>query len=140
VAVWRVISFDLFSSFSPHHYVGFYFFVPHPPPLRLPPSITRCLLICLWQLVSINLSLSTCLYRHVSINFHCLYPHFVYPLAYSNLSVSTCLCLYQCGTWGLYSWFVAAIVAGDAVGDAGGTPQWFGVAGAALGGTLDCWY
>jgi len=140
-----VISFDLFSSFSPHHYVGFYFFVPHPPPLRLPPSITRCFLICLWQLVSINFCISTCPYQLVYIDMslstcHCLYPHFVYPLAYSNLSVSTCLCLYQCGTWGLYSWFVAAIVAGDAVGDAGGTPQWFGVAGTALVGRLYSWY
>ena len=117
----------------------------------LPPS-HRPVCINLYQLVSVNLSLSTCLYQLVSINWSLSTR--LYQLVSINLSLSTSL--YPLVS--INCWCVAAIGAGDAAGRRGGlawqarrwrtlkvvrcrdlrwgrrwTPRWSGVAGAALG-------
>ena len=89
------------------------------PPPAVPPS-------CLYQLVSINLSLSTCLYQLVSINWSLSTR--LYQLVSINLSLSTSL--YQ-----LLSIHLSLSTAGALPGLAPGTPldaAVVGVAGAAL--------
>ena len=81
--------------------------------LPSPVSINLCLSTSLYRLVSINLSLSTCLYQLVSINLSL--PNCLYQLVCIHFSASTWR-----GTWGHYSWSIAAIVAGDAAGRRGG--------------------
>ena len=159
-SVFIVLTHYLRMCYSPHHYVGlnFLFHIRRPPPppplpplpppppprplppppppllrlLRLPPPVA-----CLYQLVSINFSISTCLYQLVSINLSpstCLS-----PIVSINLSVSTSLP--QLGAAlgatiagplprlspgtpldaaGVWQRSVAAIVAGDAARRRGG--------------------
>ena len=143
-SVFIVLTHYLRMCYSPHHYVGlnFLFHIRRPPPPPLPPppppassassassapppppppasrlpspvSINLCLSTSLYRLVSINLSLSICLYQLVSINLSL--PNCLYQLVCIHFSVSTWR-----GTWGHYSWSIAAIVAGDAAGRRGG--------------------